>query len=318
MGETFDFILVGAGGSGAVLASRLAHTAAAPGILLVEAGPANEDAANLSGAERFNVAFAPDSPLNWGYKTTPQKHASNLEIDYSRGRGLGGSTAINFCAWTVGPRDDYDEWADMVGDDRFGWRNVRRVLKRIENLRPKIPAQDLRKHLHPEIANHSASGNVDLSYMEEWLPSAEDNWVAAEQCGHRLNPDVNSGDPIGFGIASVCIADGVRATSASAYLSRPPSNLKILTGAPVARIFFDQKRAIGIEIVGGVKFQARNEVIISGGALNTPQILMLSGVGPASELKKHNIPLVYDAPMVGHNLQDHCFSSTGIVLRNDS
>lgn len=120
-------------------------------MLLVEAGSSNSEAAQLSGAERFNVAFAPNSPLNWGYKTAPQGHLSGQEIDYSRGKGLGGSTAINFCAWTVGPRDDYDEWADLVGDERFGWRNVRGVLKRIEDLRTWIPDPSMKHRIDAQI-----------------------------------------------------------------------------------------------------------------------------------------------------------------------
>ncbi|KAF2475007.1 alcohol oxidase [Lindgomyces ingoldianus] len=317
MAQTYDFIVVGAGASGAVLASRLAHTPTAPSILLVEAGSSNAEAVHLSGAERFNVAFALNSPLNWGYKTTPQTHAAGQRIDYSRGKGLGGSTAINFCGWTVGPRDDYDEWASMVGDERFGWQNVRRMLKRIENLKTAIPNRSMRKFVDARIETHSASGNLDLAYGEQWLPDVGDIFIAASQCGHRLNPDVNSGDPIGFGMASVCIADGVRATSASAYLSHPPPNLKILTNALVARLLFVGNRAAGVEIINGVKLHARKEVIISGGALNSPQILMLSGVGPAEELKKHKIPIIQHLPMVGQNLQDHCFSAAGTVLNED-
>jgi choline dehydrogenase-like flavoprotein len=286
--------------------------------LLLEAGSSNSDAANLSAADRFTVAFAPDSPLNWLYKTAPQNHLSGQEIDYSRGKGLGGSTAINFCGWTVGPRDDYDEWADMVRDERFGWQNVNRVLKRVGNLDPTIPDERMSKYLGAQSEEHSTSGNVDLTYGDTWIPDIEDIFVAAEQSGHHINRDVNNGDPIGMGMGSVCIAKGIRATSASAYLSKPPSNLKILPNVPVARIVFDGKRAIGVQTVEGRKLLARKEVIISGGALNTPQILKLSGIGPSKELRKHKIPVVLDSPMVGENLQDHCFSVAGIVMEKDT
>jgi choline dehydrogenase-like flavoprotein len=286
--------------------------------LLLEAGSSNSNAANLSAADRFTVAFAPDSPLNWLYKTTPQNHLSGQEIDYSRGKGLGGSTAINFCGWTVGPSDDYDEWADMVDNERFGWKNVNRVFKRVENLDPSIPDGRMSKYLGAKGEEHSSSGNVDLTYGDTWIPDIADIYIAAEQSGHCINPDVNNGDPIGMGMGSVCIAKGIRATSASAYLSKSPPNLTILPNTPVARILFDRKRATGVQTVDGRKVFAQKEVIVSGGALNTPQILKLSGVGPSEELRKYNIPIVLDSPMVGENLQDHCFSAAGILMEKDT
>jgi choline dehydrogenase-like flavoprotein len=301
-----------------VLASRLANTPATPSVLLIEAGGSNANAAHQSSADRFNAAFADGSPMNWHYNTAPQTHLAGQEIDYSRGKGLGGSTAINFCGWTVGPRDDYDEWARIVGDERFAWKNVKRVLKKITNLDPKIPDQRLRNVVNPKMEDHGTKGNLHLTYGEQWLPDVGDVFVAAKQIGHIVNQDVNNGDPIGLGIGSVCIAKDIRATSSSAYLSHPPPNLNIVVNAPIARVLFAEQRAIGVETTDGRRFMARKEVVLSGGALNTPQILKLSGVGPAEELKKHGIPLVRDLPMVGENLQDHCFSAVGVVLEKDT
>lgn len=255
--------------------------------------------------------------MNWHYKTAPQTHLAGQEIDYSRGKGLGGSTAINFCGWTVGPRDDYDEWANIVGNKRFAWKNVKNVLKRISNLDTRIPDRRLENVISAKIEDHSTKGNLNLTYGEEWLPDVGDIFTAAEQVGHRVNHDVNNGDPIGMGMGSVCISKDFRATSSSAYLSRPPPNLKIVVNAPIARVLFQEKRAIGVETVDGREFMAQKEVILSGGALNTPQILKLSGIGPADELKQYGIPLVHELPMVGTNLQDHCFSTVGIVLKKD-
>jgi choline dehydrogenase-like flavoprotein len=256
--------------------------------------------------------------MNWFYKTVPQTQLAGQEIDYSRGKGLGGSTAINFCGWTVGPKDDYDEWSRIVDHDRFAWQNVKRVLKRVSNLDPRIPDQRLRNIINPKAEDHSTKGNVRLAYGEEWLQDIGDVFTAAEQVGHRINQDVNDGDPIGMGMGSVCIAKNVRATSSSAYLSRPPPNLKIIVDAPVARVIFDKKRAIGVETINGRRLLARKEVILSGGALNTPQILKLSGIGPGEELKKHGISLIHELSNVGENLQDHCFSTVGIVLKKDT
>jgi choline dehydrogenase-like flavoprotein len=159
---------------------------------------------------------------------------------------------------------------------------------------------------------------LNLTYGEEWLPDIGDIFTAASQAGHRINCDVNDGDPIGMGMGSVCIEKGIRATSASAYLSQPPLNLEIIVNAPVARVLFSRRRAIGVECVHGRHFMARKQVIISAGALNTPQILKCSGIGPANELKRHGIPLVQELPMVGENLQDHCFSTVGIVLEKNT
>ncbi|KAH7132408.1 hypothetical protein B0J11DRAFT_521637 [Dendryphion nanum] len=317
MERSYDFVVVGAGASGATIASRLAHTAAAPSILLIEAGSSNLDVAYLDSAKRFKNASDPNSPMNWGYKTTAQHQLAGQEIDYSRGRGLGGSTAINFYGWTIGPKDDYDEWANLVGNERFAWQNVKRILRRIENLDTKIPQPHMRKYLDATKEDHSESGNLALSYGEEWRSDIEDTFIAAEQSGHRMNHDINNGDPIGMGMGAVSISNGLRQTSATAYLYGPPSNISILTDAHVSRILFDSHRAIGVETVEGRKFLATKEVILSAGAINSPQILMLSGIGSTEEIKKHNIEVIKDLAMVGKNLQDHCFAGTGILVKKD-
>jgi choline dehydrogenase-like flavoprotein len=132
-----------------------------------------------------------------------------------------------------------------------------------------------------------------------------DIFVAAEQTGMGTNRDVNSGDPIGMGMGTVCIYKGQRLTASSAYLSSPLPNLTVVPNSSVARILFKGKTAVGVETISSRTFYARKEVIISGGALNTPQIMMLSGIGPREELEKHRISVVHDLPTVGKNLQDH-------------
>ncbi|KAK3072952.1 hypothetical protein LTR53_005863 [Teratosphaeriaceae sp. CCFEE 6253] len=311
----FDFIVVGAGPSGCVVASRIANTPAAPSVLLLEAGGDNQSAADLSGAERFNVAFSPGSPYNWNYKTAPQTQLSGQSIDYSRGRGLGGSTAINFCGWTVGSRDDYDEWAAVVGDDRFGWRNVSQCLRRIERLHSDLPVANMRRYVDPDIKDHGTTGRLDLSYGESWNNDLSDMFDATEQVSLPLNKDINSGDRIGLGMGPVCIHRGRRLTAADAYLRPAPLNLTIMSDAPIAKVLFDGTRATGVRTVAGTVHEARREVVISGGALNTPQILKLSGIGPSDELHSHGIGFVRNLPLVGSNLQDHCFSALGIALR---
>lgn len=135
------------------------------------------------------------------------------------------------------------------------------------------------------------------------MPDVGDIFVAAEETGLPMNRDVNSGNSIGMGMASVCIYQGKRVTAANAYLSHTPPNLTIMTNVLVAKVLFEDRRAIGVKINDGREFLAHKEVVLSGGALNTPQILLLSGVGPADELAKHDIPMILDLPNVGKNLQ---------------
>lgn len=154
--------------------------------------------------------------------------------------------------------------------------------------------------------------------MDEWLPTTRDVFQAAEQVGFGINPDVNSGNPIGMGIGTVCIHKGVRVTSSSAYLPKnPPPNLTVVTDAHVEKVILDGQAAVAVQTIDGRRYNARREVIISGGALNSPQILLLSGIGPPAELQKHGIPVLHELPQVGENLQDHCSSTAGIVVKKD-
>ncbi|KAI0020992.1 glucose-methanol-choline oxidoreductase-like protein [Xylariomycetidae sp. FL0641] len=317
MPEEFDFVVVGAGPAGCVIASRLAKSPARPSVLLVEAGGLNEDTAYLSSSERFEVAFREGSPLNWFYKTEPQSTLKDQVIDYSRGRGLGGSTAINFCGWTVGPDDDYDRFAELTGNEAFSWKRVKETLKKVEKFHNDVP-EEFRGSINPKDEDHGQGGAVDVSYQSKWLDTCNDLFVAAKQAGLGVNPDVNSGNPIGMGMGTVCVYDGVRVTASSAYLRELPSNLKISVNTHVAKVVIKNGKARQIQAVDGRLFQAKKEVIVSAGALNSPQLLQLSGIGPKHVLEKHGIQVVRDMAEVGENLQDHCMSSAGIVVKKGS
>jgi choline dehydrogenase-like flavoprotein len=201
------------------------------------------------------------------------------------------------------------------GDESFGWRNVKKCLANIAHVHPEIPNPKLKKYVNARSEDHGTSGPLDVAYGEAWVPDLENIFIAAEQAGLPTNPDVNSGNPIGMGLASVCIYKGKRLTAKDAYLANAPSNFTVVPNAAIASIIFKEKRAIGVRTVDGRKFYAKKEVILSGGAIGSPQILMLSGVGPQEELKKHGIPVVLDLPMVGQNLQDHCFTPLGITMK---
>jgi choline dehydrogenase-like flavoprotein len=166
------------------------------------------------------------------------------------------------------------------------------------------------------IADHGTAGVIDLSYGRAWVKATRNIFVAAEQTGIRTNKDINAGDPIGLGMGTVTCYQGKRVTAVSAYLSTTPSNLTIVTGALASKLVLEGKMVKGVETVDGRAFSAVSEVIVCAGALNSPQLLLLSGIGPGDELKKHGIPVLHELPAVGKNLQDHCFSTVGVVVKH--
>jgi len=310
MALEYDFIVVGAGPSGCSLAARLSQSPKKPTVLLIEAGGDNKSVEYYVPSERFTLAFTEPS-LNWGYKTVPQTHLKGQEIDYSRGKGLGGSSAINFSCWVVGPDADYDEWASKVGDDAWLFKNVKERLKKIENYHVEIPKEH-QKYINPKPSDHGTNGPLHLSYADPWEKGMADVFQAAKEIGWGVNPDVNSGNPIGLGLGAACMYKGARTTAAS-YLENAPDNLTVLTNSPTAKVLFSGKKAMGIRTIEGKEFHAKQGVILSAGSLDTPKLLLLSGVGPAAELKQHGIDVVHDLPEVGKNLQDHCFSTVTLL-----
>lgn len=318
------------GPAGSVVASRLANSKARPSVLLLEAGGENKDESYMHQAARFSLAFT-EPGLNWGYKTAPQTYMKGQQIDYSRGKGLGGSSAINFSCWLIGSAEDFNEWAKRVGDDAWKWENVKERFKNIEHYHTEIPEAH-RKYINPQtkgmdysptlppMANrldHGTSGPLHLSYAPVWEKDIADVFEAAKETGLEVNPDVNSGNPMGMGLGSATLYHGERTTASGAYLSDPPLNLTIKVNAPVARVLFDNdgETVIGVQTIAGETFHASKDVIISGGALNSPQILMLSGIGNSDELKSHGIDVVKHLPYVGKNLQDHVFATTTLIQK---
>ncbi|KAG0649714.1 alcohol dehydrogenase [Hyphodiscus hymeniophilus] len=311
MSSEYDFIVVGAGPSGCALATRLAQSKSKPSVLLVEAGGQNKDASYLVPADRFTLAFK-EADMNWSYKTEPQTQLKGQQIDYSRGKGLGGSTAINFSCWVIGPSDDYDEWADKIGDEAWSWKEVKKRLRKVESYHIEVP--EGHKFIRPKVEDHGTSGSLHLSYASTFEKGLEDVWIAAEEVGLGVNPDVNSGNPIGMGMGAACMYQGARTTAAS-YLEDAPSNLTVAVNSPVAKVILSAKTAKGIRTIDGKEYFAEKDVILSAGALDSPKLLMLSGIGPSDELQRHGIPLVHELPDVGKHLQDHCFATATLLQK---
>ena len=290
---TYEYILVGAGSAGCVLANRL--SANGDEVLLLEAGKPDEKT-EIGMPVAFSELFKSD--VDWAYDTEPQTELNDRECYWPRGKTLGGSSSINAMIYARGQPADYDQWADR-GNDGWSYENVLDYFKRAEH--NERGASEYHGTGGPRnVADLPAPNELSEAFVE-----------AGGAVGLRRNEDFNAGEQSGVGLYQVTQKDGKRHSAADAYLKpvldRP--NLTATTGAQVTRVRFDGDTAVGVEYVqdGGspTTVDADKEVILSAGAINSPQLLMLSGVGPAAHLTAHDIPVVHDLPGVGQNLQDH-------------
>ncbi|WP_439813619.1 GMC family oxidoreductase [Zavarzinia sp. CC-PAN008] len=294
--ETFDYIVVGAGSAGCVVASRLSEDPATR-VLVLEAGPEPKDFWIKVPAGMARL-FLP-GPVNWGYFTEPEPHLDNRKIYWPRGKTLGGSSAINGMAYVRGHAQDFDDWRQM-GCTGWSWADVLPLYKRSE--RRETGATE----------HHGAAGELSVSDPVFRHASSRDFVESGVNIGLARNLDLNGDAHDGIGFLQFTINKGQRHSSYEAFLApvRRRPNLKIETGALTRRILVEQGRAVGIEYEkdGQVRTARANaEVVLSAGALNTPQILMLSGIGPGQDLARRGIPVVLDLPGVGRNLQDHLY-----------
>ena len=292
----YDYIIVGAGSGGCSLASRLADSCPDATIALIEAGPHTDR--NMFVNMPTGVAAVVPFKLktNYGYETEPQPGLAGRRGYQPRGRGFGGSSAINAMIYTRGHPLDYDEWAQL-GCDGWGWPDVLPYFRRAEGNERGADAW------------HGADGPLTVSDLRFRNPFSQRFVQAALEAGHRPNNDFNGLDQEGIGFYQVTQRDGRRCSVARAYIyDRPRSNLHLIADATVLRVTFNGKRASGVEVVRGGRtetLEARAEVILASGAFNSPQLLMCSGIGPAQHLQALGIPVLHDAPEVGQNLIDH-------------
>lgn len=290
----FDFVIVGAGSAGCALANRLSanprHTVA-----LVEAGGRDTSPWIHIPVGYFKTIRNPS--LNWMYRTQPDPGLNGRAINWPRGKTLGGSSSINGLLYVRGQRQDYDHWRQL-GNPGWAWDDVLPYFKRAEAWQDG--GNELRGGDGPLSVSRS---NRSWSIVDAWIE-------AAQAAGFPYNDDYNADDQYGVGYFQLTARNGLRCSTAKAYLKpvRNRANLTVITNTLTCRVLFDGTRAIGIEGLREgqpITVKARNEVILSAGAIGSPQILMLSGIGPADQLGEHGIGVVRACEGVGRNLQDH-------------
>lgn len=291
--NVFDYVIVGAGAAGCVLASRLSEDPSCR-VLLLEAG--GEDTHPAIRIPAFYGRLQ-DSPCDWADRTVPQAHLDGRRIYVPQGRVLGGSTSINYMIYMRGNRGDYDEW-HRLGNEGWSYDDVLPYFMSAEG--NQVFSDAYHGTVGPlSVASHSPSNPLVDRYL-----------AAAQKVGIPFNPDFNGTFQEGCGLLQATLANRARCSTADAYLrpARSRANLTVATHAQVTKLQFEKSRALGVDyLYFGTVAQARatSEVIVSAGALRSPQLLMLSGIGPKAELRRHGIDVLLDLPGVGKNLQDH-------------
>ncbi len=295
----YDYLVVGAGSSGCVLANRL--SSGGKRVLLLEAGPADRRRSIRVPAALTRLQH---TELDWEYVTEPQTHLEGRRIKVPRGRVLGGSSSINAQVYLRGHRADYDHWA-RLGNEGWGYDDVLPYFERAERVGSDSGP-----------GTRSESG-LSITPLRDPHPATDAFIAAAVEAGMRRNDQLHE-DLEGVGRVYVTQHRGARWSTADAYvrpaLERP--NLQLVTESRVTRVLFEGQRAVGVEYRhhASVARARAHEVILSGGVINSPQLLLLSGVGPGDQLRWHGIDVVQDLPGVGRNLQDHVHVPLGLTL----
>ncbi len=290
MPKGYDFIIIGGGSAGCVLAGRLSENPSVS-VLLLEAG----------GSDRHPFYHLPAGFAkmtkgigSWGWDTTPQRHMQNKVFRYTQGKVLGGGSAINAQIYTRGNAQDYDDWAQM-GCRGWGYDDVLPYFRKAED-------NDTFENRF-----HGKGGPLGVSQPAAPLPVCEAYFEAAKALGIPRNLDINGEKQDGSCYYQLTQRNTRRSSAAMAYVApnknRP--NLTVKLGAQVRRLIVEQGHARGVEMMNGTRYTAANEVLLSGGAIGSPRLLQLSGIGPADGLTKLGIDVVCDQPQVGENLQDH-------------
>jgi choline dehydrogenase len=288
-----DYVIVGAGSAGCALAARLSEDARTS-VLLLEAGPGDRQLYVHIPAATVKLF---KTRRDWNYATEPQPGAAGRSLYWPRGRMLGGSSAMNHSMYLRGHRADYDEWAAR-GNSGWSYGEVLPFFKRAE------------RNGRGASAAHGGDGPLWVTDLRRPNPLTPAFLAAGAAAGLRASPDLVEAEPEGVGLTQLTVKNGRRCSSAVAYLAaaRGRPNLKVLTGAQATRVLIERGRALGVAYRRrGAEHTARaeKEVVLSAGSVNSPHLLMLSGIGPAAHLREHGLPVVGDLPGVGRNLLDH-------------
>jgi len=295
MAQSFDYVIVGGGSAGCALAARLSEDPAVS-VALLEAGGRGDS--TLIRTPLAVIAMLPTRINNWAFETVPQAGLNGRRGYQPRGRALGGTSAINAMVYIRGHRSDYDHWA-ALGNAGWGYADLLPYFKRAEcNTRG---ADDY----------HGDAGPLSVADLRTDSPFHAIYQRAAEEAGFALNADFNGAEQEGLGVYQVTQLNGERCSAARAYLLpqigvRP--KLQVTTEARALRILFEGRRAVGVEVLRGRRretLRARREVVVAAGAFQSPQLLMLSGIGDGAQLQQHGIATLHHLPGVGQNLQDH-------------
>ncbi len=291
----FDYIIVGAGSAGCVIANRLSQDSSNK-VLLLEAG-GSDRRFFIQMPIGYGVTYH-QKKVNWMYSTEPSPEADNKPSYWPRGKVMGGSSSINAMVYVRGNPKDFDEWSE-AGNPGWSFNEVLPYFKKMESW--QNGADNFR----------GGDGPLNVSEVSKQLHPLCDNFLsAAEEIGIKLNPDMNGEKQEGVGNYQITTHKGQRMSASRAYLwpIKSRSNLTIVKNAIVTRVLIKNKKAYGVEYLKSGKAHesiASREVILSAGSINSPQLLQLSGVGPKNILEQASVPLIHDSPSVGENLQDH-------------
>ena len=291
----YDYIIVGAGSAGCVLAKRLSADARNR-VLLLEAGGSDRSPL-IQVPLGYGMTFT-DPKYNWMYSTEPDPALAHRGSYWPRGKVLGGSSSLNAMVYMRGQEGDFDDWRD-AGNPGWGWSDVLPYFKKSED------------HVWGASEHHGAGGELRVSdFADQVHPICSRFLQVGERLGYGLTDDFNGARKEGFGLWQMTIRDGLRASTSNAFL-RPVmhrSNLTLTTGAMVNRVLLEGRKAVGVACTldgRSVHFKAHKEVIVAGGAINSPQLLQLSGLGDGALLQSRGVATVQHLPQVGQGLQDH-------------